>query len=40
MFCSLVFVATSGSLESVVDVCCLVGNSSGIVIGVATGGSR
>jgi hypothetical protein len=38
-FCFLISVAHSGSLESVVAMCCQVRNSSGILIGVTIGGS-
>lgn len=39
MFCSLASVVVSGSCEEVVTVWCCVGNSLGILIGMATGGS-
>lgn len=35
VFCSLVSVPLSGSFEGVVAACCLVGNPSGVLIGVA-----
>lgn len=39
MFCSLVSAAFAGLQEDVVGVCCLVGNSSEILVGVPTVGA-
>lgn len=39
-FCFLVSVTLSSSLEGIVAMCCLVRNSSGILIGMTIGGSR
>lgn len=40
VFCSLVSVTLSGSLSACGSLYCMVGNSYGILIGVATGGSK